>query len=122
MQKSHFTLVIMSANGDDHALSDVTNKIGNVQVNGAALDRVKEAKWGAPQGFNYTKYNAGPRDQTAPASEPDQPQEDASDWAANAAKYEWNDDYGDIGPDHKELENILFGDEHKMQQGEEFSK
>ncbi len=104
----------MSAS-DDRALSDVTNKVANVQVDEALLHRVKEAKWATPQGFDYAKYNAGP-------SESDQPQGDHSNWAANAAKYEWKDDYGDIGPEHEVLEKMLFGDEHKVQQGDEFSK
>ena len=104
----------MSAS-DDRALSDVTNKVANVKVDEAVLDRVKEAKWATPQGFDYAKYNAGP-------SESDRPQEDHLNWAANAAKYEWKDDYGDIGPEHKGLEEMLFGNEHQVQQGEEFSK
>lgn len=112
----------MSANGDDRALSDVTNKVANVQINEAALDRVKDTKWGTPLGFDYAKYNAEPRDKTAPASESDQPQGDNSNWAAGAAKYEWNDDYGEVGPEHVELKHMLFGDEHKVEQGEEFSK
>lgn len=112
----------MSANGDDHALSDVTNKVSNVQINEAALERVKEANWSAPQGFDYAKYNAGPRDKTAPAPESGQPEEESSSWAANAAKYEWQDEYGDVGPEHKELRDILFGHPDKMQQGEELSK
>ncbi|CAD6570316.1 MAG: hypothetical protein ASARMPREDX12_003449 [Alectoria sarmentosa] len=112
----------MSANADDHALADMTNKIANVQVNEAALERVKGAKWGTPEGYDYTRYTTGPSDKTAPASEPDQPQADASTWAANAVRYVWEEEFGDVGPQHKELERILFGDEHKMEQGEEFSK
>ena len=112
----------MSANGDDHALADVTNKIINVQVNEEALERVKEAHWGDRQEYDYEKYTEGPRDKTIPPSEIDQPQGNSSSWAANAAKYEWDDEYGDVGPEHEELRQMLFGDEHKMEQGEEFSK
>ena len=121
MQTSNLTLATMSASGDDHALADVTNKISNVQVNEAARERVKEANWGVQEGFNYAKYNAGPRDKTAPASESDQPQGNASSWFANAVKYEWNDDYGDIGPQHEALEKMLFGDPDKVEQGKKFS-
>lgn len=113
----------MSASGDDHALSDVTNKVSNVQINNeAAKERVKEANWSIPQGFDYEKYNAGPRDKTAPAPETVEPEGEASSWAANAAKYEWNDEYGDIGPEHELLQKMLFGDEHQVQQGEKFSE
>ena len=113
----------MSANGDDHALSDVTNKVSNVQINNdAAKERVKEANWSTPEGFDYEKYNAGPRDKAAPASDFVQPEGEASSWAANAAKYEWKDDYGDVGPADDDLQKMLFGDEHKMEQGDNFSK
>lgn len=105
-----------------NALADVTNKLAKAQVNEAALERVKEANWGAPEGFDYVKYNAGPRDKTASASESDQLHGISSNWGANAAKYEWDDDFGDVGPEHDVLKQMLFGDEHKMEQGEEFSK
>ena len=110
----------MSANGDDHALVDVTNKVSSVQLNEVALERVKEANWGTRQEYDYAKYTAGPHDKTALASEVDQP--DAPSWAANAAKYEWNDEYGDIGPDHDVLKEMLFSGDHQMKQGDEFSK
>lgn len=113
----------MSASGEDHALSDVTNKVSNVQINNeAAKERVKEANWSTPQGFDYEKYNAGPRDKAAPASESAEPEGEASSWAANAAKYEWNDEYGDVGPEHELLRKMLFGDEHKVEQGDKLSK
>ena len=112
----------MSANGDDHALMDVTNRVSNMQLHEDARERVKEANWGARQEYDYAKYTAGPHDKTALASEPDQTLGSAPTWAANAAKYEWDDEYGDVGPEHEELKEMLFGDEHKMEQGQEFSK
>ena len=104
------------------ALADVTNKFSNTQVNEAAIERVKKAEWTAPEEYDYGKYNAGPRDKNDHASEPLQPQDEASNWAAHAARYEWDNDFGDVGPDHEPLKKILFGDEHKMEQGDEFSK
>lgn len=112
----------MSANGDELVLADVTNKVSNVQVNEEARERVKEANWGAQHEYDYAKYTAGPRDKAAPASEQGQQQGDAPDWAANAAKYEWDEEYGDIGPEHEELKQMLFGDEHKMAKGVDFNK
>ena len=111
----------MSVNGDDQALADVTNKVVNIQVNEQALERVKEANWGARQEYDYAKYTEGPRDKPAPASEGDM-RGNPPTWAANAAKYEWDDEYGDVGPEHDELKQMLFGDEHKMEQGQELSK
>ena len=107
---------------DDHALTDVTNQMSNVRFNEEVRERVKEANWGARHEYDYAKFTTGPRDKTAPALEPDQPQGNAPDWAANAAKYEWDEAYGDVGPDDEELKQMLFGDEHKMEQGEKFSK
>ena len=112
----------MSANGDDHALAVVTNNMANTQVNEQALERVKEANWGARQEYDYAKYTEGPRDRTASTSEGANLQGNPPTWAANAAKYEWDDEYGDVGPEHDELKQMLFGDEHKMEQGQEISK
>ena len=113
----------MSLNGNDQALADVTNKVSNMQFkNEEAMDRVKEAKWGDRQEYDYAKYTAGPNEKTSIASMSDLPAADTPNWAANAAKYEWAEDYGDVGPAHVELEKMLFGDEHKMEQGSELSK
>ena len=113
----------MSVHGNDQALADVTNKVSNMQFkNEEAMDRVKEAKWGDRQEYDYAKYTAAPNDKTSTASISDLPTADAPTWAANAAKYEWTEDYGDVGPAHDELEKMLFGDEHKMEQGSELSK
>ena len=111
----------MSANGNDHALSDVTNKLANTQFDEAALDRVKKANWVAPPRFDYAKYNESPRDKTVPASESER-LEGPSDWAGSAVKYEFKEEFGDVGPDDEVLKKILFGDEHQVKQGEEFSR
>lgn len=31
-------------------------------------------------------------------------------WASSAARYEWQDSYGDVAPKVPELENVLFGE------------
>ena len=108
----------MSANGEDQALADISNKMANTNVNADALKRVKDAQWAEPSKFDYDAYNAAPRDQV-PAAGADQ---NGLNWAANAVKYEWSDEYGDVGPEHPALEAMLFGDEHKMQKGDEFHK
>lgn len=109
----------MSESGD--ALADITRKVANVQVNEDALKRVREAQWTEPQKFDYDAYNAGPKDQRSSKSAAD-PDADVPTWAANAAKYEWSDEYGDVGPAHPALEEMLFGGDEKMQKGEEFKK
>jgi len=43
-------------------------------------------------------------------------------WASNAAIYEWDDEYGDVGPEFPALEAQLFGGEFRMQTGVKFDK
>ena len=75
--------------------------------------------FGRPSKNDYTE---SPRDRTAPTSEGATPQGNLPSWAANVAKYERDDEYGDVGPEHDELKQMLFGDEHKMEQGQDISK
>ncbi|RAK74015.1 DEAD/DEAH box helicase [Aspergillus fijiensis CBS 313.89] len=89
------------------ALDDVTNTHDNKENDASNLARAKG--WVAPESYDYDKYTATP----APA---EQPAGDAGDgqlpeWAANAAKYEWKDEYGDVGPEIPELEEQLFRNE-----------
>ncbi|PYI14868.1 putative DEAD/DEAH box RNA helicase [Aspergillus violaceofuscus CBS 115571] len=88
------------------ALDDVTNSQDNKENDASNLARAKG--WVAPESYDYDKYTATPA--------PDQPAGDAGDgqlpeWAANAAKYEWKDEYGDVGPEIPELEEQLFRNE-----------
>ena len=41
-------------------------------------------------------------------------------WAANAVRYEWLEEYGDVAPRHEALEKMLFNDKSKMEKGEQF--
>lgn len=47
----------------------------------------------------------------------DSPPADLPQWASGEARYEWNDEYGDVGPAFPELEKILFGDEDHVRAG-----
>lgn len=44
------------------------------------------------------------------------------DWASNGAVYEWNDEYGDVGPRFEDLEKQLFGSDNHVKLGLEFNK
>jgi len=48
--------------------------------------------------------------------------ETGGDWASNAAVYEWNDEFGDVGPRHPELEKQLFGQDNHVKSGIKFEK
>jgi ATP-dependent RNA helicase DDX3X len=95
--------------GMDNALKDITEAQNAKKAEAASTARMKG--WVAPEGYDYTKYN-DPSTKPAEDTEPEQqlPQ-DFPEWAANAAKYEWKDEYGDVGPANLELEAMLFRSE-----------
>lgn len=43
-------------------------------------------------------------------------------WANNAAVYEWDEEYGDVGPRFADLEKQLFGSEFHVKAGIQFDK
>lgn len=111
----------MSTHGEDNALTDVTNTMSTTAIrvgNTDALKRVRDAQWAEPQKFNYESYNADTREQREAVEAKD----DVPAWAANATKYEWSEEYGEVGPAHPQLEQQLFGDENQVRQGDDFEK
>lgn len=42
------------------------------------------------------------------------------EWANNAAIYQWEDEFGDVGPAHPELEKMLFGSANHVKSGINF--
>ncbi|KAK2760494.1 hypothetical protein FQN53_007874 [Emmonsiellopsis sp. PD_33] len=84
---------------------------GNLNAEAAALAR--EKGWSEPQQYDYEAYNAPPK-----------PVEGVIvgdvEWASNAAKYEWKEEYGDVGPKNEELEQMLFRSEFLNRAGTKF--
>ena len=127
-----------AANGTSTA--PLTAKSGNIggSTKPAGADdfaeRARAQGWVKPESYDYETYNAkvtGPGDakdgdasvDKAAAAEfstgssgPTFTSEIIS-WGANAAKYEWKDDYGDVAPRIPELEKLLFGDEFHQRTG-----
>ncbi|KAF2691836.1 DEAD-domain-containing protein [Lentithecium fluviatile CBS 122367] len=66
------------------------------------LQKAKEAGWNNPIPFNYETVTGGEAD--APANSAN------ASWLSDAAVYEWDDEYGDVGPKNPELEHMLFED------------
>ncbi|XHG09393.1 hypothetical protein AWENTII_012455 [Aspergillus wentii] len=90
------------------ALKDVTNQQNNKNPEAATIAR--EKGWTAPEGYDYTKYTAEPLPK--PAEEQEQGEQgELPEWAAKATKYEWKDEFGDVGPHIPELEEMLFRSE-----------
>lgn len=80
----------------------------------------QEAGWVAKQAYDYETYNKSSKELFDEGLAPGGL--GAQDWASNAAKYEWDEEYGDVGPAFPELEAQLFGGELRMRTGIEFSK
>ncbi|KAF7587753.1 hypothetical protein BBP40_006798 [Aspergillus hancockii] len=95
--------------GMDTALKDITDVQNVKKAEAASIAR--EKGWTEREAYDYSKYN-DPLAKPAEDAEPEQqlPQ-DLPEWAANAAKYEWHDEYGDVGPANPELEAMLFRSE-----------
>ncbi|KAH1436832.1 hypothetical protein KXX32_004909 [Aspergillus fumigatus] len=88
-----------------NALKEVTGEKINKNVEASNLAR--EKGWVLPEQYDYTKYNSGSAEKPEEVTE----QSEIPEWAAKAAKYEWNDEFGDVGPPNKELEDMLFRNE-----------
>lgn len=69
---------------DQHPASEVPIE-GQPQVANAG-------QWSVPIAFDYEGFNAA----------------NFTEWAGNATRYEWKDEYGDVGPHNEELEKQLF--------------
>lgn len=106
---------------EEHVLADMTNTMANTTVRDEkAANRCRELGWAEPEKYDYDTYNAGakPREERAAVEE----SKDLPAWAANAQKYEWSDDFGDVGPRHEALEDMLFNNEHINRTGIAFDK
>lgn len=64
-------------------------------------DQAAAHGWGAPVAFEYHQGK----------------DTDFTGWAGNATRYEWKDEYGDIGPRNEELEKQLFHGDHLSRVG-----
>lgn len=111
----------MSGSNDQEVLREVTKTLGNVSVRDEeAAARCRELGWSEPEKYDYESYNAGKktREERAITEEG----KDLPAWAANAQKYEWSDEFGDVGPRHEALEDMLFNSEHINRTGIAFDK
>lgn len=73
------------------------------------LKRAKDAGWNDPTPF---KYEATANGETV---EPDN--RDSAAWLSDAAIYQWDDDFGEVGEPNPELEKQLFADENIQRRG-----
>lgn len=114
----------MSVNGKENerfgvqkmteAIDQVADSANNLKEEAAALARQKG--WTEPQRYDYDTYNADPKPGEGAGLT------DLPEWASNAAKYEWKEEYGDVGPRNEELEKMLFHDEYLNRAGNKFDR
>lgn len=110
------------------ALQDITNGVnGNSDAptgpprNEEAAKLARERGWVEPENYDYTAAAAPTT--TAVAVEGDGLVTVADGtWAHSAAKYEWQESFGDIGPENPALEEQLFRSETITRQGVKFDQ
>lgn len=107
----------------------------------AEAEKQFNAGWGKPLAYDYGRYtlptsvpaNDAERktpavaavDLTKGAADPSDPATENDNlpiWASNAKKYEWSDEFGDVGPVFRDLELQLFHGEHINRTGIAFDK
>jgi ATP-dependent RNA helicase DDX3X len=100
----------------DIPIKDVTNQQNHTTMNAEAAAVAREKGWVPPEKYDYSKYTT-----VAPGGPVEgEANNEAPEWASNAAKYEWNEEYGDIGPPNPELEEMLFHNEYINRVGIKF--
>jgi ATP-dependent RNA helicase DDX3X len=75
--------------------------------------------WAAKSAYDYDAYNKTTQQLR---NEDEARGGNERSWASNAVRYEWNDEFGEIGPPLPELEKQLFGSEFHVRHGIEFEK
>src|SRR5947209_4466374 len=95
------------------ALNNVSNDAA--PKNAEAVATAREKGWAEPSQYDYDEYSKPARDATA--VDPTLPM-----WGHNAQKYEWKEDYGDVGPRNEELEQMLYHSEFITRQGIKFDE
>ncbi|EXJ81195.1 hypothetical protein A1O3_07485 [Capronia epimyces CBS 606.96] len=108
-----------------NALNEATNTPPAQAVERSKEERLEDARkagWCAPQPFNYDAAApaTGANGATGGEGENDENAYKSTSWAHDAQKYEWQEDFGDVGPRHEDLEKELFRGEYINRAGDKF--
>ncbi len=76
-----------------------------------SADKARAHNWAPAVQYDYSVYNAN-------APEAREPTAGDPEWLHNAAKYEWCDEFGEVGPQNLNLEAQLYHHEFQMRSGE----
>jgi hypothetical protein len=98
---------------DDHqnnSTFDTTALAGALDkaAEAAFKDKAQEAGWVGTIPVNYNLQQSNREDELAA-------------YAASSAVYEWDDEYGDVGPEVPQLEEQLFNNAFRLRQGKHMS-
>lgn len=106
--------------GERHELRDATNV-----KNEAVAAQAAEHGWVKPSIYDYSLYAAAEKPSSANQipearanEEAGQTTTDVPVWASDAARYEWKEEYGEVGPAVESLERQLFGNPERSHRGE----
>jgi ATP-dependent RNA helicase DDX3X len=80
--------------------------MSELDAKAAALERAKSHGWSEPIPYDYSTA-----DRSAGDGGPE------STWLSDAAKYEWSDEFGDVGPANPTLEQELYHGEFLLKAG-----
>ena len=101
----------MSDAGGTPVVNDASNDAADARAKQLAEDvqKAKDAGWSNPIPFNYEMVAGGEADVLAPVP--------GAPWLSDAAVYEWQDDFGTVGPRNEDLERELFDDPDMQRAG-----
>ena len=115
-------------------MSDLGERISEINLNGGQEEEPFDVEafkakasahgWAKPVSYDYDAFTA--KVGAPQAGEGEEGVGDSHDivisggmlWASSARKYEWNEEYGDVGPEIPELEKELFAPEFRVKPGE----
>lgn len=78
----------------------------------------REAGWVQPQAYNYDAAMAKHGDTAQQSTTEKIDVEDMPGWMHTAVKYEWREEYGDVGPEVSDLEAQLFKNDSRTRTGQ----
>jgi ATP-dependent RNA helicase DDX3X len=126
------------------ALPDSASQTGDDAVSTVERKNPQEVGWVKKQSYNYDVYNKSSKELAdtqakTTATAGDEPQAKGEvegesetlavgglregEWASNGAVYQWDEEYGDVGPAFPDLEEQLFGKKNNhVREGVHFDK
>lgn len=114
---------VQSSVYDSPKTTNNNNNVGTAEIQDSEDLRTQ---WPAQTPLDYARYNEVPMNASAAQGVPPSGGIDILEdavggrvgrWHHEARIYEWNEEYGDIGPAHEELEKQLFGSDNHVKSG-----